>query len=249
MPGVTRAAEGGSNAEAELRRLRAREQEKDELCSALLHDLRNPLSITLTWTHLLSEGMLDAPGIERAIETLRRNAELQARMLTSFAGYVQLTGDEPALATGRHDLRRLVEAAVDVVRGAAEGKPVTLELALGEGPSDVSGDESWLGAALRALFEHALETTPPRGRMRIAVRLAADGAVVEVERTGDPFSKQDLEHLFDPVGPPDRLRGHGNLKLELATARRVAELHGGELVAESLGSDGARYRLRLPLAS
>src|SRR5262249_4910316 len=54
---------------------------KDEFLAMLSHELRNPLQSMLGWVRLLRRGMLDAPAAAKALETLDRNTQAQARII------------------------------------------------------------------------------------------------------------------------------------------------------------------------
>ena len=236
------------NSATELERLRARVEERDRLLAGLIHDLRNPLNIILTWTHLLHEGRLDGGTTLRAHETVRRNAELQARLLSSFVDYVRLEDDQAELKLVAMDLSPLVATAVGVVRSRAQEKPIHFDVDLEADSRRVRADAEWLGHALRAMVQHAVDATPAAGR--IALRLgASDGeALLEIRRTGDPLGPEELEWIFEPLSPSNRESGRGSLHLEMALASRVARLHGGRVMVENVSeTEGAVYSLSLPL--
>lgn len=225
----------------------ARQREKDELLAGLIHDLRNPLNVILSWTHLLREGRLDDATFTRAVDSLQRHAELQARMLASFVDYTSLVDGNTELERRPAALAPLVMAAVAGARPQARSKPIGLEPHLDDHQTQIPIDEEWMGTALRAMLAHAVDATPAAGRLDVSLRETETAVEVEVAHTGEPLSPAEIERLFEPVGPSDRSRGRGNLKLDLAIADRVARLHGGTLVAMTGGDgQGACYVLRLP---
>ena len=70
---------------------------------------------------------------------------------------------------------------------------------------------------------------------------------IAVEDTGEGIAAEDLPRLFDPSPQPGNARGLGSLGLGLALVRRIVELHGGSVEAESPGPGlGARFSVWLP---
>jgi signal transduction histidine kinase len=220
----------------------------DELLAALVHDLRNPLNIVVTWTHLLQRNALDAEGAAKALASIREQTELSAKILADVVEYAQLASGTVEIGRAPLDLGALAKGAVDTLRPLARERFVRLEVTSG-GPLPVAGDATRLERVARAMVARAVEATKAPGRVRVAWDARDGEARFEVAADGGGFSAEDGARLFAPVGPSDRVRGTGNLHLELAIAELVARRHGGRLEATSPGPDaGATYTFTLPLA-
>jgi signal transduction histidine kinase len=136
------------------------------------------------------------------------------------------------------------------VERQASDRSVRLELSSGVDGSRVEADAEWLTTAIRSLLERAIEAAPAGDAVTVEVRSGPAGESLVVGHGGAGFDADEQSRLLDPVGPSNRERGHGNLRLELAIADCVARRHRGALVATSEGPEsGARYELRLPPAS
>jgi signal transduction histidine kinase len=126
---------------------------------------------------------------------------------------------------------------------------VRLDLdALGEIPT-VRVDAQRLGEALGNLLDNALRHTPPGGRVRVLVRAADTGAVIEVSDTGEGFDPADADRIFERFyrGEVARARNGAGSGVGLTIARAIVEAHGGTLTARSDGpGTGATFRLHLP---
>src|SRR5262249_28611972 len=103
---------------------------KDEFLATISHELRNPLNAILGWSRMLRAGKLDAGCATRALETIERNARMQASLVEDMLDVSRIITGKLRLKTGAVDLRAVVVAAFDTVRMAAEAKQieVTLEL-------------------------------------------------------------------------------------------------------------------------
>jgi signal transduction histidine kinase len=112
-------------------------------------------------------------------------------------------------------------------------------------PVQVPGDRHQLERLLRNLTDNAARHAV--GRIRIALRVDAASAVVEVVDDGSGIPDEQRERVFDRFVRLDesRHRGGGGTGLGLSIAREIARAHGGTLVAEP-ATKGALLVLRLP---
>src|SRR3954468_22478900 len=107
---------------AEERALRARAEEqnriKDEFLGTLSHELRTPLNAITGWAHILQAGTLAPADQARAIETILRNAKLQARLIEDLLDVSRIISGKLRLESSPLDLRKVVEAAVEAATPA-----------------------------------------------------------------------------------------------------------------------------------
>jgi CheY-like chemotaxis protein len=149
------------------------------------------------------------------------------------------------------ELPSVIEAAIDVVRPAADAKKIKFVSAL-DPTGPVSGDPDRLQQVVWNLLSNAVKFTPAEGE--ITVRLEREGAHVRlaVSDTGEGIEAGFLPFVFDRFrqfeGRPARV--HGGLGLGLAIVRHLVELHGGTVSAASRGRGyGATFTVTLPLAA
>ena len=123
--------------EAELRARLAREEEareraeeasraRDEFLATLSHELRTPLTAIMGWAHLLRTGNLDEVSRERALETIERNAHLEAQLTADILDVARIITGKLRLQIQGVEAAQIVEAAVESVRQHAEAKRIAL---------------------------------------------------------------------------------------------------------------------------
>jgi PAS domain S-box-containing protein len=223
---------------------------KDEFLAILSHELRTPLNAIVGWTELLRSRSLSPEQEARAIEIVERNARVQTQLVSDVLDLSRVSAGRLRLAPRRLDLRGPVTAAVDTLRPAAAAKQITLDVDLGDARW-VWGDADRLQQVAWNLLSNAVKFTPRAGR--VALRLGGDDDEVElvVEDTGAGIAPEFLPYAFERFRQEDASarRAHGGLGLGLAIVRHLAELHGGQVQAESAGPGlGSRFSLRLPAA-
>jgi signal transduction histidine kinase len=103
---------------------------------------------------------------------------------------------------------------------------------------------------LTNLLTNAAKYTPDGGEIRVHAEPAADSAILSVRDNGIGLSPETLPRVFDLFTQDDagRDRRDGGLGIGLALARKISEMHGGSVRAESAGKNrGSEFVLTLPL--
>ena len=223
---------------------------KDEFLATVSHELRTPLAAILGWIRLLRRGGLGPEKQARALETLERNARAQSRLVEDLLDVGRIVSGKTRLEIETSDLARIVEAALESVRPAAETRSVQLQAALQ--PCTVSGDPQRLHQVLWNLLSNALKFTPAGGRVSVTLERREPWAVLTMTDTGQGIRPDFLPHVFERFRQADATvtRAHGGLGLGLAIVRHLVELHGGTVRASSPGEGrGATFTIELPLAA
>ncbi|HEU4409458.1 MAG TPA: PAS domain-containing protein [Polyangiaceae bacterium] len=223
---------------------------KDEFLSTLSHELRTPLNAILGWANLLRTGAVSEAQRARALETVERNARVQARLIDDLLDLSRIVQGKLVLSVGPLEMVRVVEAALEALRPAAEAKGVRLQPVL-DSHATVVGDEGRLQQIVWNLLSNAVKFTPRGGRVQVRLRREQSYVEVAVADTGRGIEPEFLPHVFDRFRQADggTARQYGGLGLGLAIVRSLVELHGGTVEAKSDGPGrGATFVVRLPTA-
>jgi len=241
------AAEHKARAEAETaNRL------KDDFLAIVSHELRNPLHVMFGWVQLLRKGNLDAGSAQQAIEAIARNVEAQRQLVEDILDASRIITGKLRIEMVPVDLPRVIEAAVDSMRPAAEAKGIELQTALDPKTTRVSGDAGRLQQVIWNLISNAIKFTPQEGRVQILTEQVDSHVEIKVIDTGPGIKPEFLPHVFDRFRQEDSsiTRAHGGLGLGLSIVRHLVELHDGTVTAESRrDAQGAIFTVRLPLAA
>jgi PAS domain S-box-containing protein len=224
---------------------------KDEFLATLSHELRTPLTSIVGWVYLLRSGRLDATGVARGLETIDRNAMLQAQLVSDILDMSRIMAARFRLNVRPLELAPVVAAAIDSLVPAAAAKGIRLQPNLDPSAGIVSGDADRLQQVVWNLLSNAIKFTPQGGRVQVRLARADGHAEITVEDTGPGIRPEVLPHVFELFrqGDSSNTRAHGGLGLGLAVVRQLVELHGGTVHAASAGEGtGAIFAVRLPLA-
>ncbi|HSK08379.1 MAG TPA: ATP-binding protein, partial [Vicinamibacterales bacterium] len=224
---------------------------KDEFLATLSHELRTPLNAVLGWTQLLLTRQLQGEEeVDRALQTIRRNAEAQALLIGDILDVSRIITGKLRLNVTQTDLRAVIDAAVEGVRPAAEAKGLTVVVDTDRSRGTIHADADRLQQVVWNLLSNAVKFTPPGGA--VSVRASSDGKVtqIRVEDTGAGIPPRFLSSLFERFRQADSstTRAYGGVGLGLAIVRHLVELHGGSVRGESEGEGkGAAFTVTLPV--
>jgi signal transduction histidine kinase len=223
---------------------------KDEFLSTLSHELRTPLNAMVGWSTLLRTGSVPPEQRERALEAIERNARVQARLIEDMLDLSRIEQGKLVLSVGPLELVRVVEAALDAVRPAAEAKDIRLQPVL-DSHATIVGDADRLQQVVWNLLSNAIKFTPKGGRVQVRLQREPSFVEIAVADNGQGIDARFLPHVFERFrqGDPSFTRRTGGLGLGLAIVRSLVELHGGEVSVHSDGvGQGATFVVRLPMA-
>ncbi|WP_052334341.1 PAS domain S-box protein [Kamptonema formosum] len=239
-------AERAARAEAE-----AANRMKDEFLAVLSHELRSPLNPMLGWVQMLLARKLSEEKTRAALQTIERNVRLQTQLIDDLLDVSRIVRGKLKLNPRFVELAGSIEAALNVVRQAAEAKGIQIETELAHRAGVVWADPDRLQQVVWNLLSNAIKFTPSGGRVTVRLEAAGDCVQLQVSDTGMGISESFLPFVFDRFRQADSstTRSYGGLGLGLAIVRHLVELHGGTVSAASPGlGQGATFAVRLPVA-
>jgi signal transduction histidine kinase/ActR/RegA family two-component response regulator len=225
----------------------AQNRAKDEFLAMLGHELRNPLAAIANAARLAERAAPDAAAVRSAIEVINRQAAHQGRLLDDLLDVARVLTGKISLERAPVDLADCVGRALDALAAAGKTSRHPIERALG--PAWVDGDAVRIEQIVANLVGNAIKFTPAGGRIRVATARVGGHAVIRVADEGAGIAPELMPRIFDlfAQGEQDAARGAGGLGVGLTLVRRLAELHGGNVTAETGGPDrGATFTVRLP---
>ena len=216
----------------------------------LAHELRNPLAPLTNALHLLRQDCLEAAETEQIRDLAERQVRHLTRLVDDLLDVSRINNGKIQLQKGRLDLRAAVARAVDSVRPLIESRGHDLSIALPEDPIPLEADSSRLEQVLCNLLNNAAKYTEPGGRIDLEAGRDGDHAFVRIRDTGIGIAPELLPRVFDLFTQEERSldRSQGGLGIGLTLVRRLVELHGGRVIANSAGvGRGSEFVVRLPL--
>jgi len=220
---------------------------KDEFLAMLGHELRNPLSAISSAASLIGLPGVSTDGVQRAKKIIQRQSQHLGRIVDDLLDLSRAMSGKILLNRTPLDLSALVAHTLETFRATGRGGDYQLIQDLDAGW--IEGDPTRLEQIASNLIDNALKYTPAGGRIEVRTWTENDDVVLSVRDTGVGISADLLPHVFDVFvqGSSTLDRAQGGLGIGLSLVRRLTELHGGSIEAESKGpGGGSTFTLRMP---
>ena len=223
---------------------------KDEFLATLSHELRTPLNAVLGWAHILRTGKLKVEEHKQGLDTIERNARVQAQIIEDLLDMSRIISGKVRLAVKEIDLPTVLNESIETIRAPAEAKGVSLQAIVDARAGPISGDPDRLRQVFWNLLNNAIKFTPAGGQVQVVLERIDSHIAVSVIDTGEGIAPEFLPYVFDRFqqGDASTTRRHGGLGLGLAIVKQLVELHGGHIRVKSAGiGRGTTFAVHLPL--
>jgi two-component system CheB/CheR fusion protein len=222
---------------------------KDEFLSMLAHELRNPLAPIRNAVALLRLQDGQYPNLKPVRDLIERNVSQLVRLVDDLLDVSRITHGKIRVELESVDVRRAVSQAVEIAMPLISARSHRLSVSTPDEPLHVSGDLTRLTQVIANLLNNAAKYTEDGGQIWLTLAHDADDAVVRIRDTGVGLTEDMVELVFEPFTQVERSleRSEGGLGIGLTLARRLVELHNGQLSARSDGPGrGSEFIVRLP---
>ncbi len=231
------------------------EQRRQSMTADIAHELRTPLAVQRANLEAMLDGVY--PLTTKNLGPVLEQNQLLTRLVADLRTIALADAGELNLNILPTDLNRIVSSVVERFRPQADRQQISLGIELDAACPVLEADRDRIEQILINLLNNALQYTPEGGEIRISTscntqtsgQLAGQFALVEIRDSGSGVPPDALPHIFERFYRVDRSRSReeGGTGLGLAIARKLAEAHGGNLIAANIPEGGALFRLSLPL--
>jgi PAS domain S-box-containing protein len=230
--------------------LRLAERRQGQFLAMLSHELRNPLAPIANAASVLRTLEHSNPILVRLREILDRQVGRLGRLVEELIDVTRAAQGQISLVRERVFVDGIVQSAVAQSHDKINAGRHRLEVEVPDQRLQVRGDAGRLAQALANLIANAARFTLEPGVVSITVRSAAKTVQISVKDHGQGIAPEFLPHAFELFAQQDQTLGRslGGLGVGLTLARRIAQLHGGDVEAFSDGPGrGSEFILWLPL--
>lgn len=217
-----------------------------EFMADAAHELRTPVSVLRAEVDVAAARERE-PGLDtRAFGVIAQETRKLGGVVDDLFTLAHAESGELPIEHIPVFLDDLVSDGVAAVSGQAAAKGVALDLAEFE-EARLNGDATLLARMIGALLDNAVKYTDRGGAVRVHVRPAERGVILEIADSGIGISADDLPHVFDRFfRSHEARRAASGAGLGLAIAKWIAEAHGGALAIESTRTVGTKVVVTLP---
>ena len=238
---------------AQWMRLQRANAFKSEVLGTVAHDLKNPLGVILGRTEMLTEMVSAAASpvdnVKAQIVHIRSAAHRVTEIIDSLISDAMADAHDITIRREQVDLVELLRDLVDANQPLAARKDQTIALTA---PAAVDSlcDSDRIREAIDNVLSNAIKYSPIGGRIEVGVDRRGESAVIRISDEGPGLSPEDTARLF---GRFQRLSakptgGETSTGLGLSIVKRIVDLHGGTVAAETTGPSGTTFMIAIPSA-
>ncbi|HXF09999.1 MAG TPA: ATP-binding protein, partial [Desulfuromonadaceae bacterium] len=191
-------------------------------------------------------------GVRANFDMIRRNVELEARLIDDLLDLSRITSGKLKLEKRSVNVHGILKTTLAMLQSEIEQREITLVQKFDAFQNIISGDTVRLQQIFWNILKNAMKFTPPRGTITVATRSAGEEYIITVSDTGIGMTAQELARAFNAFTQGDHSedsRRFGGLGLGLTISKKLIELHGGRIEAASEGRNrGSTFVMRFPLA-
>jgi signal transduction histidine kinase len=245
-----RVADRTAALEATTAALQEADRRKDEFLAILAHELRNPLAPIRTAVQLLRKRDLAEAQNTRAREVIERQVQHLVCLIDDLLDVSRITRGMITLQRERVLIDAVVARAVETARPLIDARKHELMLDLPEELLSVEGDPTRLVQIVGNILHNAAKFMDPGGRIVLSVTREDCYAAISVRDFGLGIQPELVSKIFDLFSQVHQKSEtpHGGLGIGLALVRRLVEMHGGVVTANSEGlGKGTELVVRLPV--
>jgi PAS domain S-box-containing protein len=245
-------------------RAEAADRIKSAFLATMSHELRTPLNSIIGFTGILLQNLAGPLNDEqkKQMGMVRGSAQHLLSLINDVLDISKIEAGQFEVHAEPIDLRAIIEKAAATLKPSADKKGLLLNIIIGAEVDRAIGDQRRVEQVLLNMLSNAVKFTE-RGTITLSAAVIPEYRPPGVDRTSNPLPAvqcrvtdtgigirpDDLRELFQPFRQIDTglSRKNEGTGLGLAICRRLADLMGGEIIAESVWGQGSTFTFTLPL--
>jgi len=222
---------------------------KDQFLAQLSHELRSPLTPVIAMVGELEAELPDSKPVTEALEVVRRNVELEARLIDDLLDVTRISKGKLPLSFEPICVHQILQRAYEICRNEIEAKDLEVIFRLRAAHTYVEGDPARLQQVFWNLIKNSVKFTPEKGQISVeTANSATDKIEVRVIDTGIGIEPEAINKIFNAFeqGQSEITRRFGGLGLGLTISKTLIDAHGGQIRVQSPGKNkGATFIVEL----
>ena len=225
------------------------------LASGVAHELNNPLTGILTFSHLLRQKMPDKSADAEDMDLVIRETKRCAAIIKRLLDFAREKQPEKKFT----DINQVIEDTVRIVERPAHLRDIEISMDLDRSLPPIWIDADQIKQVIMNMLVNAQHAVEEKGNIAISTRRADTPRItpqstqpvpmveVTIADTGCGIPEENLRRIFDPFFTSKAVgKGTG---LGLAVSHGIIEGHGGLIEVQSKVGEGSTFRVFLPLAA
>jgi signal transduction histidine kinase len=227
-------------------------ESKSQFISMVAHELKIPMTSIRGYADLIRQGTVGevSDGQIQFLDTIRSNVDRMADLISDLSDISQLEAGRLKIEARQLPLVDCVRTPIADLRPQIDAKKQTITLEIPDGLPMITADPNRLIQILTNLISNANKYTPSGGQISISAAALDEYIRISIADTGIGLSEADQEHLFEQFyrSEDPEVREEVGWGLGLYVTRRLVEIMGGKIGAESIHAEGSTFWFTVPIA-
>lgn len=236
-------------------KIMAANETKSRFLANMSHELRTPLNSIIGFSDLLIQGVLGRVPQEQeeSIQAISSSSKSLLKLINDVLDLSKIDAGKMTLKRSLTHLDELVNYASHMMTPIFEQKHQSFEIKVAEPSPIIPADENKIKQVLINLLSNAAKFTPERGTINLTAQLVSFNGLlnnhleIRIKDNGKGIRADELESIFEEFRQSSDNYENQGTGLGLALSKRIIELHGGKIWAESDGNTGSEFIIHLPI--
>lgn len=227
-----------------IRGLSADEYLHKEFVSNISHEFNTPITSLKGYAKLLKRDDLTSEQRNEYADIIIAESDRLSRLSADLLKLSELENKGISPEEKSFSLDEQIRSVIILLQQGWESKNIDMAIDLDE--TEFEGDESLLYQLWVNLVSNAVRYTKKDGKIKIALSNGETAVTVSVSDNGKGMTKEETDNVFRRFYKADRSRNSRGTGLGLAIAKKIAELHGGDISVSSEPGKGSTFIAILP---
>ena len=218
---------------------------RQEFISNVSHEIQSPLTSIRGFAQALEDDQLNAEERHHYLSIIENESTRLSRITEDLLKLAALESEHARFEPTSYRLDKQIRSLILACEPQWVDKGLEMNVSLQE--VEIHGDEDLLSQVWTNLIHNSIKFTPQGGKVSVNLLRQEDGIEFRILDTGIGIAPEDQARVFERFYKADRsrTRANGGSGLGLAIARKIVELHGGEIGVESRPGAGTEFYVRL----
>jgi signal transduction histidine kinase len=225
-------------------------QHKSQFLANMSHELRTPLNAILGYTELVLDDLYgEVPEKMRNVLTrVQTNGKHLLGLINDVLDLSKIEAGQLTLSLGDYSVSEMVQSVIVAVEPLATEKKLALKSEMSPDLPPARGDERRIAQVLLNLVGNAIKFTDV-GEVAVKASATNGSLTIAVRDTGPGIPEADQAKIFEEFQQADTsvTKKKGGTGLGLSIAKRIIEMHGGQISVASKPGEGATFSITMPV--